>query len=625
MVFEQIIFQKNKKNVYKMPIKLYNKNDKICDACKHYASEGEIKVQTVSRKTKNDFKFKKLVLFAILLLIVVTALYFILTMANNSKLNYEKIYEGVYAGNQDVGGLTVKEAAKKIKETHKIDKERIITISCEGKEVNLSLSDMDIEVDALKSAQAAFDEGRKGTRKERLDRIKEIKKNKAYLHISFKYNEELLKTKVNELANQVDEPEREVLVELEGDEIIITRGKAGKRIVMENAKLLVEKAFMDSKSDKVELVKEDIVPPDVTVGYLKEQICTKPQDASYKIENNRLTIIEEKVGIEIDLDKAEIILKETPGDVVRIPVNTMQPKVTAQSIKDSLFPDLLGSYETRYNASNVSRSHNVALASEKISEIVLAPDEVFSYNDIVGPRTAERGFKEAGVYVGNKVEQGLGGGICQVSSTLFNAVVYADLNIVYRTNHSLPVSYVPLGRDATVSYGSIDFKFSNNTGAPIKIVASAQNGRNVVSIYGVKNNPEKTIEITTECTGTYSPKVEKIEDPLLPVGEIKVEEAGSNGSSYVTYKITKENGKTVKTEVLTKSRYSATDRVERVGTMEEVPTQSPSVEGGEVTDVQGTSPSVSDKPSEHAHPTASSEPAGVSASATMPSSAHGGQ
>ena len=149
------------------------------------------------------------------------------------------------------------------------------------------------------------------------------------------------------------------------------------------------------------------------------------------------------------------------------------------------------------------------------------------------------------------------------------------MKIVYRTNHSLPVSYVPLGRDATVSYGSIDFKFSNNTDGPIKIVASASGGINKVSIYGVKKHPGRTIELQTECTGTYAPKVEQIEDPTLPVGEIEVEQKGSNGSSYITYKITKENGKVIKTETLTKSSYSAQDRIERVGTMEVVPSDAP--------------------------------------------------
>ena len=140
---------------------------------------------------------------------------------------------------------------------------------------------------------------------------------------------------------------------------------------------------------------------------------------------------------------------------------------------------------------------------------------------------------------------------------------------------------MPLGRDATVSYGSIDFKFSNDTKSPVKIVASASGGINDVRIYGIKEHPARTIEMQTQCTGTYAPKVERIEDPTLPAGEVKIEQKGSNGSTYITYKITKENGNVIKTETLTKSSYSAQDTIERVGTREQVPTTAPLEEEGD--------------------------------------------
>ena len=174
---------------------------------------------------------------------------------------------------------------------------------------------------------------------------------------------------------------------------------------------------------------------------------------------------------------------------------------------------MLATYSTKYNAGDSNRSYNIALACKKINGVVLGPGDIFSYNDTVGPRTASRGFRTANVYVGNKVEPGIGGGICQVSSTLFNTAVLSDLNIVYRTNHSLTVSYVPLGRDATVSDGSIDFKFENSTGEPIKIVASASGGTNTISIYGKKQNPNRTISMTTERTATYPANLVQKKDP----------------------------------------------------------------------------------------------------------------
>ena len=555
-------------------------------------------MQIPSKAPNSTLKITLIILAALLviLLAAATSIY----AFNSSKLGYDKIYEGVYIGKEDLSNLTIEEASKKISDSIKIDKTRTITLSCEGVLVELPLSETDIEIDALKSAELAMGEGREGTRKERLERINKIRKEKVYLDAVFNHKNDVVIAKINELANQVDIPERELTIELEGEELVITKGKAGKRIIEKKAKKQIERAMTDASVSVVELEKEEVIPPEPTLDYLKKQVCCEAEDATYKVENNRLTIIDEKIGIQMDSAQVETILAQTPGDILRIPVMVTQPQVTAEKIKQTLFPDLLGTYQTTYNASNIARSHNVALASKMINEVVLAPDEVFSYNGIVGPRTAERGFREAGVYVGNKVEQGLGGGICQVSSTLYNAVVLSDLKVVYRTNHSLPVSYVPLGRDATVSYGSIDFKFSNNTGMPIKIVASAQGGKNTVSIYGTKQNPNRKIEIVTECTGVYAPKVEKIEDPLLPIGTVEVEEEGANGSSHITYKITKENGKTIKTESLGKSNYSATDRVERVGTKEEVPTQTQIPEGAEVPPVSETeTPVPEETPSEN--------------------------
>ena len=560
-------------------------------------------MQIADKKSGKNVKLIVIISISVLLALLLAAgTVFALQV---SKLNYDKIYDGVSIGTIEVGKMSIEEAKELVEKSYTIDESREITLSCENEEATLSLKEADIKIDALKSAENAFAVGRSGSYNERLKELSDIKKNGVTINVALTYNEDVVNAKIDEIANIVDVPERPLTVDLDGDELVITRGKKGMRILKETAIKQIGNAILDTSELNVILKKEEVVPPELNMEYIKKEICTKPQDASYKIENQRLTIIDEKIGVEIDTKEAERILEETPGDVVRIPAKITQPNITAEKIKASLFPDLLGTYSTDYNAGNVSRSHNVALACEMISDVVLAPGDVFSYNDTLGPRTAERGYREAGVYVGNRVEQGLGGGICQVSTTLFNSVVLADLNIVYRTNHSMPVSYAPPGRDATVSYGSIDFKFSNNTKNPIKIVASAVGGKNTVSIYGIKENPNRTIEITSECTGSWGPKVKQIEDPTLPEGTTEVEVAGSGGSSYVAYKITKENGKVVKTEELTRSTYSATDKVVRVGTKkeaQELPTPAPQ-----------TAPSVAPTP-----PVSEPEPAPIPEPAPVP-------
>ena len=157
---------------------------------------------------------------------------------------------------------------------------------------------------------------------------------------------------------------------------------------------------------------------------------------------------------------------------------------------------MLGSYST-FGAGTKGRITNITLASKSCDGVILMPGEIFSFNDALGERTVERGYKEATVYVNNSSTKGIGGGICQVSSTLFAAALYADLEIVERTNHSLAVGYLPLGMDAAVSWGTLDFRFRNNTDYPIRLSVTYEKGNINVEIWGTKET-DTTVEITTE-------------------------------------------------------------------------------------------------------------------------------
>ena len=178
----------------------------------------------------------------------------------------------------------------------------------------------------------------------------------------------------------------------------------------------------------------------------------------------------------------------------------------------------------------------------------------------------------------NEVVDGMGGGICQVSSTLYCAVLYANLEVVERVNHQLPVSYVPLGQDATVDYGNIDFRFRNNTPYPLRILSHASGGVMYASIEGYKDIKED-VEIIPVRIASIPPEVKEVEDPTLPFGEKKEEDKGSVGSVVETYKVVTINGESKKT-LISKSRYAAEKAIVRVGTG---PTPSPSPEGAEET------------------------------------------
>ena len=165
----------------------------------------------------------------------------------------------------------------------------------------------------------------------------------------------------------------------------------------------------------------------------------------------------------------------------------------------------------------------------------------------------------------NEVVDGIGGGICQVSSTLYCATLYANMEIVTRTNHQLPVSYVPLGQDATVDYGNIDFKFKNDTGYPLKVAADGSGGTVTVSLLGYRDDTVK-VEVTPVRISTIPSPATVEQDPSLPQGERKIVKKGADGCVVETYKTVTVNGVKGEKKLTSKSTYAATKRIVKVGT-----------------------------------------------------------
>ena len=227
---------------------------------------------------------------------------------------------------------------------------------------------------------------------------------------------------------------------------------------------------------------------------------------------------------------------------------------------------MISTFSTKYNAGNADRTTNLRLAANKINGTVLLPNEEFSYNAVVGERTINAGYKMAATYSNGTVVDGLGGGICQISSTLYDAVVMANLKITTRRNHQFVTSYVPAGKDATVVWGSQDFKFVNSRKYPVRITASVQGGVATVQVWGIKEDVEYDISIETKKIATIPPVTETIQDASLPAGQQKVVQAGSNGSKVEAYKVTKLNGQIVSTTLLSRDTYNAMKRIVRVGT-----------------------------------------------------------
>ena len=248
-----------------------------------------------------------------------------------------------------------------------------------------------------------------------------------------------------------------------------------------------------------------------------------------------------------------------------IALKITKPKKTVKDIGTEAFPDLLATFSTNYQASNVSRTTNLKLASNKINGTVILPNEEFSYNKVVGERTISAGYKMAATYSNGQVVDGLGGGICQISSTLYDAVVMANLNVTTRRSHQFVTSYVPAGKDATVVWGAQDFKFVNSRKYPVRIVATVEGGVATVQIWGIKEEVEYNISIETKKVATIEYTTQYVQDASLPVGQQKVIQAGNNGRKVEAYKVTKLNGQVVSTTLLSRDTYNAMKRIVHVG------------------------------------------------------------
>ena len=243
--------------------------------------------------------------------------------------------------------------------------------------------------------------------------------------------------------------------------------------------------------------------------------------------------------------------KTTPLDV------TLSLLVAKPAITGAMLGDLreLGSYSTHFALGD--RGSNIALATSHINGTLLAPGQIFSYNKVVGPRIESAGFRDAPVIVKGELVPGVGGGICQVSSTLYNAVLLSDLKIVSRSHHAFPVHYLPAGRDATVVDGAIDFQFQNNTPTPIYIAASSGGGHLSFRILG-KKTPGKTVAIELanhEILPTPPPKTAR--DPSLYVGVRRFKDRGHRGHRVTVYRVVKVNDALVKRELISHDHYRA--------------------------------------------------------------------
>lgn len=488
---------------------------------------------------------------------IVLAVLLVLTGGVFAALNPgNKIAKGVSVNGINVGGMT-KENAKNAIEDGKNIEGRSVTLkdSVSGTEKSFALEEAELKRDIDKTVEDAYSVARSGGLIGDTVSLIKLLFSPIDMPYSYTYNDEKLSAILYDFGVFVNGEQNNYVLEFGDGTVTVKKGTKGQDKDVTDLKDAFI-ASIEKEEYDVLLTLETKNPPEPSVKSLYDEIYIKPQDATYEIANGKMTITPEQDGREIDKAEAEANIEAIKaGNTVTLKVITLKPEVTESSINAQLFGTVLGKFATSYATSSKNRSDNVELAASRINGIILMPDEEFSYNKTVGQRTAANGFKEAPVFENGETVQGMGGGVCQVSSTLYSAVLYADLKVLERQSHSLTVSYVPKGQDATVAYGSIDFKFKNDTKNPIKITAKTGGKSLEISIWGAKPEKEKKVEIINTVTETKSPTVEEVTEPSMKLGERKVVSNGKTGYTVATVRKVYENGKEVKSEKMPVSKY----------------------------------------------------------------------
>lgn len=297
-------------------------------------------------------------------------------------------------------------------------------------------------------------------------------------------------------------------------------------------------------------------------------IITTPKNATVKRENGEFVVTKEKSGYTLNIDDSFVNFKKAVDagkTKCELAVTKKKAEYTTDDVKK--IKDVMGTYTTNYSSSAYGRKVNVANGAKKINGTVIYPGETFSVYEQVSPFTKENGYELAGSYENGQTVQTYGGGICQVSTTLYNAIIRAELKVTERHPHSMTVAYVPRSADAAIAGTYKDLKFKNQNDFPIYIEGTANGSTITFTVYGVKEDPDRTVEFESETTSVKQSTGEKtIKDPTLAEGTKILEQSGHTGYTARLWKIVKVNGKEVERTVFNNSTYMATSPTYRVGT-----------------------------------------------------------
>ena len=529
------------------------------------------KPEYVKEMLEKKKKRTKLLIIGVSIIVFVTLFS---TMFAVARLNSSTIAKKTTIKNINVADMSMDDAKKLLEEKLKAELSKEMTLKY-GENYNITLNPAQIEFaykidDALSKAYGI---GRNGNIINNNYEILGAMLFGNNIDIDYSYNKEQLDKIIDDLGAKIPGVVIEPNYYIEEAELIVEKGKDGIQVKKDDLKKMIFEKILErnegniSKEDfkqEIEIPVEDAKASKIDMAKIYEEIHTEPKDAYFTTDPYNIYPDQDGIDLASTVEEAQKKVESEDKQEYTFALKISKAAKTINDLGMEAFPYEVSSFSTKYDASNINRSTNLAIAANKINGKVLMPGEEFSYNKVVGKRTVEEGYKDAKIYADGGVVDGLAGGICQISSTLYNAALLANLEITERRNHSYPTSYLPVGRDATVVYGVIDLKFKNTRKFPIKIEASVKNGVATFVIHGIKEEKEYEIKILPTTTATIGHGTQTVPDPTLPAGQQVVKQAGHAGYKVTTYIEKTCDGETTR-EVLSNDTYQPMATIIRVG------------------------------------------------------------
>lgn len=439
----------------------------------------------------------------------------------------DRMGRNIYIENINVSNLTYEEALEKVKTTTLLDNQEI-TLTGNGQTFKINGAEVGLTPNIEETVDKAMRYGK--TNNVFIDGFANALQIFAKHTVApdANVNEGFVKEKLYQFGVQIHGELIEHKLELGDGIVICTPGHTGFNGNTDIAYNEILSAIENGQFHNIKVTLQSGPPRDLTAQDVDVFTYCNPIIAWFQYVDNNINIIPEVPGRYLNMEETADLVTQVKegGEVVYIPYYYSIADITAEMLQAKLFNAELGSYTTNYGGSTSNRCANIKNAASKIDGKILAPGEVFSFNDTVGKRSIANGFFTATEYANGAAVQGIGGGTCQVSSTLYNAVLYSDLSIVSRTEHMFAVGYCPLGQDATVADSGVDFKFVNDMDYPIKISATTTGYSITVRIIGTQRDDPRTVKIINTSTKVNADtKVRSVRQVYNSAGELIREEA----------------------------------------------------------------------------------------------------